>query len=148
MLHIVGDLTDQFIDFIKDDPVRPHIPRERRVSEAARIFVSTEQGQPRAITCVRLAPEVPQGEQDLFQPGPAVVAVFYTIWSYAPGAGRQLIFDSVDYIKQHYPQVRRFVTLSPKTDMAHRFHIRNGATVFRQNTDTVNYEYRSIAQSD
>jgi hypothetical protein len=72
------------------------------------------------------------------------VAVFYTIWSYAPGAGRKLIFDAVEYIKQSNKNIDRFVTLSPKTDMAKRFHTKNGAIVFRDNPETVNYEYKEV----
>jgi hypothetical protein len=34
------------------------------------------------------------------------------------------------------------VTLSPKTEMARKFHLKNGAEVFRENPDTVNYLYR------
>jgi len=44
-------------------------------------------------------------------------------------------------IQEQWPTVTRFVTLSPKTDMAHRFHIRNGARMLRENADTINYEY-------
>jgi hypothetical protein len=73
-----------------------------------------------------------------------VVAIFYTIWSYAPGAGRTLIFDAVKHIKENKPEIQRYVTLSPKTDLAKRFHLRNGAVVFRENEDTVNYEYHRV----
>jgi hypothetical protein len=69
------------------------------------------------------------------------VAIFYTIWSYKAGAGRQLIFDAVKYIKENRKDINRFITLSPKTEMARRFHIKNGAVVFRDNMETVNYEY-------
>ena len=79
--------------------------------------------------------------QSLLAPNVPTTAVFYTIWSYAPGAGRNLIFEAVDYIKTTYPSIRRFVTLSPKTEMAKRFHIKNGAITFRENQETVNYEY-------
>ena len=68
-------------------------------------------------------------------------AIFYTIWSYAPGAASDLLFQTVSRIKEMYPSVQRFVTLSPKTEMARKFHLRNGALVFRENPDTVNYEY-------
>jgi hypothetical protein len=34
------------------------------------------------------------------------------------------------------------VTLSPKTEMARKFHLKNGAEVFRENPDTVNYLYK------
>jgi hypothetical protein len=33
------------------------------------------------------------------------------------------------------------VTLSPKTEMARRFHLKNGAIIFRENIETINYEY-------
>ena len=37
--------------------------------------------------------------------------------------------------------VKRFVTLSPCTEMARKFHLQNGAIELRQNEWTVNYEY-------
>lgn len=84
----------------------------------------------------------PESEQDLFEDTVnPVVAVFYTIWSYQTGAGRRLIFEAVKYIKHNFPTVCRFVTLSPKTEIAHKFHTKNGARVFRENFDTINYEY-------
>ena len=67
--------------------------------------------------------------------------MFYTIWSYRQGAGRELILNSVDRIRQDHPSIKRFVTLSPKTDMARRFHLRNGAIICQENQDTINYEY-------
>jgi hypothetical protein len=47
----------------------------------------------------------------------------------------------VDEIRRQFPTVTRFVTLSPKTEMARRFHIKNGAHVLKENDSTVNYEY-------
>jgi hypothetical protein len=67
--------------------------------------------------------------------------VFYTIWSYKPGAGQRLLQEGLKKVQAELPNVKRFVTLSPPTDMARRFHIKNGASVFRVNSDTVNYEY-------
>jgi hypothetical protein len=69
------------------------------------------------------------------------VAVFYTIWSYSAGAGRQLIQQAQGAIKQTNPEVNTWVTLSPKTEMARKFHHRNGAQTLRENQDTVNYIY-------
>ena len=84
-------------------------------------------------------------ETELFQvSSEPIVAIFYTIWSYAPGAGRTLIFDAVKHIKENKPEIQRYVTLSPKTEVAKRFHLRNGAVVFRENGDTVNYEYHRV----
>ncbi len=61
--------------------------------------------------------------------------------SYSPGAGQKLIMEGLQAIKQQLPSIRRFVTLSPMTEMARKFHIKNGAVVYRINPDTVNYEY-------
>jgi hypothetical protein len=71
-------------------------------------------------------------------------AIFYTIWSYAPGAGAELLRETVAQIKKQFPSIDRFVTLSPKTDMAKRFHLKNGADVYRENPNTVNYEYTQL----
>ena len=132
-----------FIDFLQQDPVRPHIPNSVRVGENRDIFVARKEDQTvKAITCVSYQRTVPNGESELFEQcdHPEVV-VFYTIWSYEPGAGRELIFEARDWIQQNRPEIKRFVTLSPPTEMARRFHIKNGAQVYRQNPDTVNYEY-------
>jgi len=71
-------------------------------------------------------------------------AIFYTIWSYAPGAGVELLRETVAQIIAQFPTIERFVTLSPKTEMARRFHHKNGATTFRENEDTINYEYKVL----
>ena len=52
-----------------------------------------------------------------------------------------MLVEAVKGIQRDYPSVTRFVTLSPKTEVARRFHLRNGAIVFRENLDTINYEY-------
>ena len=57
------------------------------------------------------------------------------------GAGRDLIMEAAQYIKEEKPTVQKFVTYSPKTDMARRFHLKNGASVYRENEDSINYEY-------
>ena len=101
-----------------------------------------EEDKVQAITCVSYQTNVPSSEAELFETcDDPKVAIFYTIWSYKAGAGRQLIFDAVKYIKENRKDINRFITLSPKTEMARRFHIKNGAVVFRDNMETVNYEY-------
>lgn len=141
MLSFIRELTDPLLDYLKDDPVRPEISREFRVS-GQRFVSALVDDQPRAIVCVSLHDFVPETVADLSQdPAEPNTAIFYTIWSYAPGAATELLFATVDQIRELYPTVRRFVTLSPKTEMARKFHLRNGAHVLRENTDTVNYEY-------
>jgi hypothetical protein len=144
MLHIINTLEDSLLKLIKDDPVRPEIPATDRVNPNSQIFVlKNEEGEPLAVTCVKFLADIPAGVDDLAN---AVVnintAVFYTIWSYAAGAGRDLIVQAQQQIKQEHPEVMTYVTLSPKTEMARRFHLKNGAEVYRENSDTVNYLYR------
>jgi hypothetical protein len=69
-------------------------------------------------------------------------AVFYTIWSYVPGAGRKLIVQARNWLIANRTEIKTFVTLSPPTDMARVFHLRNGAGVLSVNEDTVNYIYQ------
>jgi hypothetical protein len=146
MLHLITSDKDNYFSFLTEDPVRPSIPTLNRIGQNRDIFVLRDNdGSAKAITCVSYQDSVPTTEQELFTVSSEPdVAIFYTIWSYAPGAGRTLIFNAVAHIKEHKPKIKRFVTLSPPTDMARRFHIKNGAEIFRSNKETVNYEYISV----
>ena len=144
MLHVIQDLQDNLLNLIKDDPVRPEIPAEQRVNANSKIFVLKDHNdQPIAVTCVKFLEIIPKTVDDLAD---TVVntntAVFYTIWSYAQGAGRRLIAEAQEKIRQEQPEVTTYVTLSPRTEMARRFHLKNGAEVFQENETTVNYLYR------
>ena len=144
MLHVIQDLQDSLLNLIKDDPVRPEIPAAQRVNANSKIFVlKDDNDQPIAVTCVKFLEMIPKTVEDLAD---TVVntntAVFYTIWSYAQGAGRRLIEEAQAKIKLERPEVTIYVTLSPKTEMARRFHLKNGAEVFQENETTVNYLYR------
>ena len=144
MLHIIKDCRDDLVKLIQDDPVRPEIPLEQRVNDRSEIFVlKDDQGQALAVTCVKFLNSIPETVEDLITESLEFnTAVFYTIWSYAQGAGRDLIQQAQNRIKRERPEVTTYVTLSPKTEMARRFHLKNGAEIYRENTDTVNYLYR------
>jgi hypothetical protein len=144
MLHIINSIEDALTQLIKDDPVRPEIPIEQRVNDNSRIFVLKDaDDQPLAVTCVKFLADIPRSVDELAD---TVIntntAVFYTIWSYAAGAGRELIEQAQARIKEENPEVTTYVTLSPKTEMARKFHLKNGAEIYRENTDSVNYLYR------
>lgn len=145
MIHIIKDLNDSLLALIQDDPVRPEIKAEDRVNENSKIFVlKSDKGEPIAVTCVKFLGKIPESVEDLTS---TVVntntAVFYTIWSYAAGAGKRLIEEAQAKIKEEKPEVTTYVTLSPKTELARRFHHRNGAKTYRENADSVNYLYDS-----
>lgn len=143
MLVQITELTDELMRLLKDDPVRPEIPADFRVNKNSRVYVlKDDQGEPMAVTCVKFLAEIPGSVDDLANTAVnTTTAVFYTIWSYAQGAGRRLIEAAQQDIKVNEPEIKTFVTLSPKTEMARRFHHKNGATTFRENSDSVNYQY-------
>ena len=142
MLTFIKEIGSALLDFIKDDPVRPEIPTDFRVTNGRMVAALVEEEQPTAMVCVSFHDFIPEDVKDLNTT--AVVpttAVFYTIWSYKAGKGKELLIQAVREIQKSHPSVTRFVTLSPKTEVARRFHLRNGAIVFRENIDTTNYEY-------
>ena len=142
MLHFIKDLSNKLLEFIKDDPVRPEIPAEFRVSNGRMVAALAENDEPEAMVCVSFHDFVPQDVKDLENTSTVpTTAIFYTIWSYKSGKGQELLMAAVKGIKEQYPSVTRFLTLSPKTNMARRFHLKNGAIIFRENVDTTNYEY-------
>lgn len=148
MLHFITDLTHKLLSFIKDDPVRPEIPTDFRVSNGRMVAaLSDSEDDPEAMVCVSFHDFVPAGVDDLSNVSEVpTTAVFYTIWSYKAGKGQELLFRAVKGIQEQYPSVTRFVTLSPKTNMARRFHLKNGAIVFRENLETINYEYNPVKE--
>jgi hypothetical protein len=143
-LHHIRELTDPLVSLIKDDPVRPHIPLEQRINDAAEILMLKAGEEVLAATCMQWLSEVPEDEQDLLNMGHTKdVAVFYTIWSYSPGAGANLLKEAAAWLLKDHPSIKAIVTLSPQTKMAERFHLKNGAKIRRQNPTSVNYEYYS-----
>ena len=143
MLHTITTLTEEIVRLLKDDPVRPEIPADRRVNQNSRIYMLKDGDQPQAITCVKFLETVPAAVEDLVDSvNSATTAVFYTIWSYTAGAGRDLIVEAQRSIEAEFPGIQTYVTLSPKTEMARRFHLKNGARELRENLDTINYIYK------
>ena len=143
MLHTITQLTEEIVKLLKDDPVRPEIPADRRVNQNSRIYMLKNGEQTQAITCVKFLETIPAAVEDLVDGvNSATTAVFYTIWSYTAGAGRELIVEATRSIEAEFPGIQTYVTLSPKTEMARRFHLKNGARELRENFDTINYIYK------
>ena len=143
MLHTITTITDELELLIKDDPVRPEIPISDRINTNSRIYLLKNGDDTSAVTCVKFLESVPAAVEDMAElVESATTAVFYTIWSYAAGAGRTLIQEAQKSIESEFPGIQTYVTLSPKTEMARRFHLKNGAGVYRENSTTVNYIYK------
>jgi hypothetical protein len=144
MLHIITNLQDTLLELIKDDPVRPEISAQDRVNDYSKIYILINEldSKPRAVVCVKFQNSIPQSVDELATGLTDFThAIFYTIWSYSSGAGQQLIRESKQWIEDNIPTVNTFVTLSPPTEMARKFHLKNGALIYRENTTTVNYQY-------
>jgi hypothetical protein len=141
-LYHLRSIDDPLTKVVKDDPVRPHIPLEQRINDTAEILILRAGEEILAATCLQWLKNIPASEQDLIDMDKThETAVFYTIWSYAPGAGAELLKQAAAWILGSHADVKDIVTLSPQTPMARRFHLKNGATVHKENDTTVNYQY-------
>ena len=143
MLHTITTITEEIVKLLRDDPVRPEIPVTDRINANSRIYMLKDGDQTKAITCVKFLNTIPAAVEDMTGlVESATTAVFYTIWSYTSGAGRDLIVAAQKSIELEFPSIETYVTLSPKTEMARRFHLKNGARELRENLDTINYIYK------
>jgi len=124
---------------ILNDPVRPHISFDWRVQNGREIYALENEGKVLSVICVAYTKEVPESEDDMDFVGEDI-AVAYTVWSYEKGAGQAIVTALRDFVKEN-KQCKRLVTLSPLTDMARRFHLKNGAKFLKKNVDTQNFEY-------
>lgn len=141
MLKLVND--DWTLGLVKDDPVRPHLPMSWRISNGREVYVlENDDSTPRAVVCVAYTNGVALDEEymDTHWKNPNT-AMFYTVWSYDKGAGREIIFCVADSIQQQKPHIHRYCTLSPLTEMAEKFHLRNGASFLRRGDTCQNFEY-------
>ena len=153
--------------YVDEDPVRPELDANYRTSSNREVFSlqisddpaihssmgdhglyygENNQYKPGAIICVAYTNKVPKTINDLDKHACSPhesnsIAVFYTVWSYQRGAGRKIVFAAAEHIRNEYPTVTRFITLSPKTEMAKTFHLGNNAVLLAENPESDNYEY-------
>lgn len=141
MLKLIND--DWTIGYVRDDPVRPHLPMTWRITDGREVYLleDGDAGVGRAVVCVAYTKGVAITEDDLNNTEDPDTAMFYTVWSYEKGAGREIIFNTAEVIKRDKPHIKRFCTLSPLTEMAEKFHLRNGAKFLRKGETCQNFEY-------
>ena len=63
-----------------------------------------------------------------------------TVWSKKKGGGKLIVKEVFKMIKKSN-HLNRLVTLSPLTEMATKFHLRNKAKLISVNETTQNFEY-------
>jgi len=142
---------------ISEDPVRPELDNIFRTSYGRKIFGVKFKDEIHAVMCFAFTDEIPKSveELDLFsqdaflknvQRDPTKVgriAIAYTVWSKKKGGGKLIVKEVYKMIKKSN-YLNRLVTLSPLTDMARKFHLKNGAVELQVNETTQNFEYKVI----
>jgi len=146
---MLREIQDDELQLLDDDPVRPTISIEEKL-DGGKVFVLESGGMIDSVICVKFTNNVPITENELLAYSRKIIeenlessiAIFYTLWSYKKGSGRTIVFETRDWLKENMPEIKRYVTLSPLTEVARRFHTRNGATELQVNSETQNFEYK------
>ena len=164
--HLISKNISNFFDWIKgaelvelkecntnEDPVRPELDNTFRTSCGRKIYGVKYKNEIHAVMCFAFTNKVPKDvvqldkfSQDAFlqstQRGQTVgqIAIAYTVWSKKRGGGKLIVKEVFKKIKKSN-HLNRLVTLSPLTDMATKFHLRNGAKLLQVNESTQNFEY-------
>ena len=138
---------------VKEDPVRPELDINFRTSYGRKIYGVKYKKEICAIMCFGFANEIPKTveELDLMTKDAHLqsalrdqkvgkIAIAYTVWSKKKGGGKLIVKEVFKKIKKSN-HLNRLVTLSPLTDMAYKFHSKNGAKLVRVNETTQNFEY-------
>ena len=138
----------------KEDPVRPELDVVFRRSYGRKIFGVKYKNEICAIMCFGFTNQVPKSvkELDLMTRDAYLksaqrdqnigqIAVAYTVWSKKKGGGKLIVQEVFKMIKKSN-HLNRLVTLSPLTEMARNFHLKNGATELQVNNATQNFEYK------
>ena len=137
-----------------DDPVRPELDNEFRTSYGRKIYGVKYKNEIHAIMCFAFTNKIPKTvkELDLLSKDAFLqsanrdqnvgqIAIAYTVWSNKKGGGKLIVKEVFKMIKKSN-HLNRLITLSPLTDMARKFHLRNGAIEVQVNEETQNFEYK------
>ena len=163
----VREKFENFFDWIKgaelvelnscnpeEDPIRPELNNDFRTSYGRKIYGVKFKNEICAIMCFGFTNEIPKSvkELDLMTKDAHLqsirrdqkvgkIAIAYTVWSKKKGGGKLIVKEVFKKIKKSN-HLNRLVTLSPLTDMARNFHLRNGAIELQVNKETQNFEYK------
>ena len=137
-----------------EDPVRPELDNNFRTGYGRKIYGVKYQDDIHAVMCFAYTNEIPKSVEELEklstdaflqsamrdQKG-GQIAIAYTVWSKKKGGGKLIVKQVFKMIKKSN-HLNRLVTLSPLTEMATKFHLRNGAKLLHINETTQNFEYK------
>jgi hypothetical protein len=145
---------------ILNDTVRPHLNTEFRTTEGRQVWGLFEDQYATAHEPMKqplaYANAAPRDEFELkwfsSASGSGAVttdtAVFYTVWSYSKGAGQTIVNTVAEHIRATRPEIARWVTLSPLTRMAERFHTKNGARLNSIHSTAQIFEYTHLMHNN
>ena len=167
--QVLNKNLDSFFEWVKgaelielkecnteEDPVRPELTNEFRTGYGRKIFGVKYQGEIHAVMCFAYTNEVPKSVEELEKfshdaflksamrdQNIGQIAIAYTVWSKKKGGGKLIVKEVFKKIKKSN-HLNRLVTLSPLTEMATKFHSKNGAKLLQVNEDTQNFEYKVL----
>ena len=162
----INKRIDNFFEWIKgaelvnlkecntnEDPVRPELDNEFRTSYGRKIYGVKYKNEIHAIMCFAFTNEIPKSVKELDNLSKDAflqsalrdqkvgkIAIAYTVWSKKKGGGKLIVKEVFKMIKKSN-HLNRLVTLSPLTEMATKFHLRNNAKLIAINETTQNFEY-------
>lgn len=129
----------------EDDPVRPELDNQFRVSNGRKIFGLKYNNEIEGVVCIAFTNELPATVKELdlmsVNEKESQIAIAYTLWSLKKGAGKKIMKELLKYMKEQN-NIDSIMTLSPLTPMATHYHIRNGAKLIKINPTTQNFEYK------
>ena len=141
---------------VSKDPVRPELDNIFRTSYGRKIFGVKYKGEIHAVMCFAYTNQIPKSVEELDKfshdaflqsaqrdQNVGQIAIAYTVWSKKKGGGKLIVKEVFKKIKKSN-HLDRLVTLSPLTDMAYKFHSKNGAKLLSVNETTQNFEYKVI----
>ena len=164
--QIINKKVTNFFDWVKgaelielnecdtsEDPIRPELDNNFRSSYGRKIFGVKYKGEIHAVMCFAYTNEIPKSVEELDKLSHDAflqsamrdqkvgqIAIAYTVWSKKKGGGKLIVKEVFKKIKKSN-HLNRLVTLSPLTEMATKFHSRNGAKLLQVNETTQNFEY-------
>ncbi len=167
--QVVNRRIDKFFDWIEgaelvelkkcntdEDPVRPELDNIFRRSYGRKIYGVKYGGEIYAVMCFAYTNQIPKNVEELDKfshdaflqsaqrdQNVGQIAIAYTVWSKKKGGGKLIVKEVFKKIKKSN-HLNRLITLSPLTDMAFKFHSKNGAKLLQVNESTQNFEYKVI----
>ena len=137
-----------------EDPVRPELDNDFRTGYGRKIFGVKYKKEIHAVMCFAYTNQIPTSVEELEKMSTDAflqstmrgqnvgkIAIAYTVWSKKKGGGKLIVKEVFKKIKKSN-HLNRLVTLSPLTEMASKFHTRNGAKLIQVNETTQNFEYK------